>query len=341
MLAEGQPAPPILPLAALPSRSIPTSTTALFPAGNRTMGLSGTVPIWEPGFLVRNHHNPLGLPVSLYDSGRRSRCTGKERDNETGLDYFGARYMSAAQGRFTSPDAPLADQHAADPQSWNLYSYVRNNPLRHIDSDGRTMLDINPMVNFTNGVFKGWVNAHLSDQGSVTGAVMRKLGVQQQTASNSGQAAGMRAFPAVETAIGVAAVFVGPKGAKVKTEGPGFVVSRGGDVIPVPEGASGPNPVVNPQGKTTGFSYTEGSGGPGLDPRVSDVRVMDPTAPRGNSPGYPDGYVTYQNASGQGVDPQTGRTVPNSDPSRHIPLSPPPPSPAPKPPCAGGTTCVP
>lgn len=55
---------------------------------------------------------------------------------ENGLDYFGARYFSGAQGRFTSPDAPFADQHPADPQSWNLYSYSRNNPLRYIDPSG-------------------------------------------------------------------------------------------------------------------------------------------------------------------------------------------------------------
>ena len=65
--------------------------------------------------------------------------TGKERDAETVLDYFGARYMSAAQGRFTSPDAPFADQHVADPQSWNLYSYVRNNPLRFVDPTGNAI----------------------------------------------------------------------------------------------------------------------------------------------------------------------------------------------------------
>jgi len=64
--------------------------------------------------------------------------TGKERDAETGLDYFGARYFSGAQGRFTSPDQPFADQDETDPQSWNLYGYVRNNPLRFIDPTGRT-----------------------------------------------------------------------------------------------------------------------------------------------------------------------------------------------------------
>jgi RHS repeat-associated protein len=67
--------------------------------------------------------------------------TGKERDAETGLDYFGARYYSGAQGRWTSPDAPFADQNPADRQSWNLYAYVRNNPLTKIDSNGLWTLD--------------------------------------------------------------------------------------------------------------------------------------------------------------------------------------------------------
>src|SRR5205085_185409 len=57
------------------------------------------------------------------------------------LDYFGARYFSAAQGRFTSPDGsekpqptPYAD--LTDPQTLNLYAYVRNNPLSTVDPDG-------------------------------------------------------------------------------------------------------------------------------------------------------------------------------------------------------------
>jgi RHS repeat-associated protein len=65
------------------------------------------------------------------------KFTGKERDAESGLDYFGARYYGSALGRFTSPDEPFADQHPEDPQSWNLYGYVRNNPLKNTDPDGR------------------------------------------------------------------------------------------------------------------------------------------------------------------------------------------------------------
>ncbi len=63
--------------------------------------------------------------------------TGKERDAETGLDYFGARYMSSAQGRFTSPDAVIMNRQLDDPQLWNKYAYVGNRPLTYIDPDGK------------------------------------------------------------------------------------------------------------------------------------------------------------------------------------------------------------
>src|SRR5258708_35551142 len=76
----------------------------------------------------------LGAGVGLRSAGytgdaTRQKFTSKERDNETGLDYFGARYYSSSMGRWTSPDRPLADQHGSNPQSWNIYAYARNNPL--------------------------------------------------------------------------------------------------------------------------------------------------------------------------------------------------------------------
>ncbi|HEV3315422.1 MAG TPA: RHS repeat-associated core domain-containing protein, partial [Candidatus Angelobacter sp.] len=49
----------------------------------------------------------------------------------------GARFYANALGRFVHPDIPFADQHRDDPQSWNLYTYVRNNPLRLVDDTGR------------------------------------------------------------------------------------------------------------------------------------------------------------------------------------------------------------
>jgi RHS repeat-associated protein len=66
-----------------------------------------------------------------------ARFTGKERDAETGLDYFGARYLSSAQGRFTSVD-PIQYSRARvlDPQQWNMYAYARGNPVGLTDPTG-------------------------------------------------------------------------------------------------------------------------------------------------------------------------------------------------------------
>ena len=67
--------------------------------------------------------------------------TGKERDAESGLDYFGARYYGSNMGRFLSPDwsakqEPVPYAKLDNPQTLNLYAYVGNNPLSRIDKDG-------------------------------------------------------------------------------------------------------------------------------------------------------------------------------------------------------------
>ena len=76
-----------------------------------------------------------GLGYSSGD-GVRQQFTAKERDIETGLDYFGARYYGSMMGRFTSADPLMASGRACVPQSWNRYSYVLNNPLNLIDPNG-------------------------------------------------------------------------------------------------------------------------------------------------------------------------------------------------------------
>jgi RHS repeat-associated protein len=69
------------------------------------------------------------------------KFSGKERDAETGLDWFGSRYLSSMQGRFTSPDRLIMKQEwLSDPQRWNYYAYVRNNPLRYIDPNGEDLV---------------------------------------------------------------------------------------------------------------------------------------------------------------------------------------------------------
>ena len=65
---------------------------------------------------------------------------GKERDQESAFDYFGARYYGSSGGRFTTVDPVLnLDAALADPQRWNRYTYARNNPLAFIDPDGREL----------------------------------------------------------------------------------------------------------------------------------------------------------------------------------------------------------
>lgn len=89
------------------------------------------------------------------DGSRYSFLTQKERDIETELDYFLARYYSSIQGRFTSPDEfnggpqelyvlgssdnatqALPYAQIVNPQSLNKYQYTYNNPLQYIDPDG-------------------------------------------------------------------------------------------------------------------------------------------------------------------------------------------------------------
>ena len=66
----------------------------------------------------------------------RHKFTGKERDNESDLDYFLARYYSGPIGRFLSVDPLLNSGRPDDPQTWNKYLYVGGNPLRFTDPLG-------------------------------------------------------------------------------------------------------------------------------------------------------------------------------------------------------------
>ena len=122
----------------------------------------------DQGVLTRHDYLPFGqeiepsrgnrTTVSGYTAdladGPAQKFTGKERDTESRLDYFNARYYSGVQGRFTSAD-PLVvprlqfedkNQFAAfinNPQNWNKYVYARNNPLRNIDPDGLQTRELN------------------------------------------------------------------------------------------------------------------------------------------------------------------------------------------------------
>jgi RHS repeat-associated protein len=99
----------------------------------------------------------------------RSRCTGKERDPETGLDYFGARYYSNAHSRWIIPDAVnVTDERAISPSNTlNKYIYGGNNPLKYVDPDGR---DITIFYTETGSAGHFWLAA--ADPSTGQGAVM-------------------------------------------------------------------------------------------------------------------------------------------------------------------------
>src|SRR5882724_3594166 len=94
------------------------------------------------------------MPISFADLTTCARASGcsvfnytfltlKERDIETGLDYFGARYYGNTQGRFTSPDPVfISTRRMVNPQIWSLYSYVGNNPLSYVDPTGEELVKL-------------------------------------------------------------------------------------------------------------------------------------------------------------------------------------------------------
>jgi RHS repeat-associated protein len=119
----------------------------------------------------RHDYLPFGEEVGAGVGGRttgqgyiadnvRQKFTSKERDAETEIDYFLARYYSSVQGRFTSPDEftggpddlyyfvedaadnPTFYAELTNPQSLNKYQYAYNNPLRYVDPDGHRADDL-------------------------------------------------------------------------------------------------------------------------------------------------------------------------------------------------------
>jgi RHS repeat-associated protein len=86
---------------------------------------------------------PYGAELNSQTTLDHYKFTGKERDAESGLDYFGARYMSSSMGRFMSPDPTFLNiRRVFNPQRWNMYAYGLNNPLSNVDPDGNEVIPI-------------------------------------------------------------------------------------------------------------------------------------------------------------------------------------------------------
>jgi len=95
--------------------------------------------------IARHDFLPFGeeWPAPQPTTKEKKLFTGHERDAETGLDYFGARYYRPQVARFTTIDPVYTwGENLADPQRWNRYAYARNNPLKFTDPDGRMPLPL-------------------------------------------------------------------------------------------------------------------------------------------------------------------------------------------------------
>jgi len=123
---------------------------------------------------TRHDYLPYGEEISAGYGGRttmqgyvpgslQQKFTGKERDQETGLDYFGARYYSSTIGRFSSVDpVTIKKTRLLDPQRINLYAYVRGNPLKFLDPTGEDITIV--VTNIVTGT--STVNCQRNGQGN-------------------------------------------------------------------------------------------------------------------------------------------------------------------------------
>lgn len=105
------------------------------------------------------------------------KFNGKERDSESGLDDFPARYYTSSMGRWMTPD-PMGG-HVEDPQTLNRYAYARNNPTsltdptgldfylscQHTDSNGSTCQQMQVGTDKNGNAQMAWVQGQTGDNG--------------------------------------------------------------------------------------------------------------------------------------------------------------------------------
>jgi RHS repeat-associated protein len=115
------------------------------------------------------------------------KFTGQMRDPETGLDHMGFRYYSPQQGRFVTVDPRNAGSDPANPQTWNGYAYVGNNPLNITDPNGDSWLTAAfGAVGFVAGLFTAGLGDIPLIAGLTAGAEVAGAQFTFEEAANSG-----------------------------------------------------------------------------------------------------------------------------------------------------------
>ena len=284
---------------------------------------------------------PFGAVILNSDTGDdRYQFTGKERDSESGLDNFGARYNSSSMGRFMSPDwsaspSPVPYASLPYPQSLNLYSYVQNNPLKSTDPTGHCTVD---------GEKHNWIwcaghSLGITETKKETAArekaeaetreylrrhpeILRNaiftavtLGTAMAIEAGgmgSGEDGNSTVTPEESTAIEAGAA-TGAETGVARTMANGvpqpaaegeIIVGPNGTAVKIPAGY-----VAEPAANGNGIVYRQA----GSTGDANTIRIMGPDA-QGR---YPNGYVRVYNSSGQPVIPSTGK--PGTQAQTHTP----------------------
>ncbi|MBI3404322.1 MAG: hypothetical protein HY046_02575, partial [Acidobacteria bacterium] len=216
---------------------------------SRQMSSAQGYPVWEATYL------PFGQEWNAQSTVNHYKFTGKERDTESNLDYFGARYYSSTQGRFLSPDeftggpidvfgpadpsppGPLPYAEIANPQSLNKYAYTFNNPTRFIDPNGHGVMDFilgvgNAVTsNFANGIGRDNPSNSSQAAGQKVGDAISAVGGFIEMAAGSlavvgGASEALITLPAAGTGAGAAIPAAG-----IATAAGGLVVATHGAVV--------------------------------------------------------------------------------------------------------------
>ncbi len=264
--------------------------------------------------------------------------TGKERDHESGLDNFGARYNASNFGRFMSPDwsaspSPVPYASLPYPQSLNLYSYVQNNPLKSTDPTGHCTVD-----GETHGTVWCWAHRH----------GLFGLETKKETAAREQNEAEVREFlrrhpeylrnaifmaASLATAIAIEAGGMGSgedgdstvtpeENTAIEAGSAGGVGTARAIVNGVPQPAAEGEIVVAPNGAAVripaGYVAEPAANGNGIVYRpagsTGNANIIRVSGPDSRNP---TGYIRIYNSEGQPILPSTG--MPGSNAQTHIP----------------------
>jgi RHS repeat-associated protein len=237
-----------------------------------------------------------------------SRYTGKERDTESGLDYFGARYYASSMGRWMSPDwadKPEAVPYSSldNPQTLNLYGYVGNNPLSRADADGHVWQWLQKLWNVVS--YPGIMNdPKLSP-------AQRDAAMKQAWADHD--AAGKELVTTSIQLIGVVAEAESPMGAPPTLAEPAAPTSP--DIHPSEISGKSPSEI---DATATGKGLIP----KGPDPMNGKGSYVDPVTGQQRVLSHPDAdppHAHVNNPAGERLGPN-GQVVPNESPEAHLPI---------------------